>query len=150
MIQDKIKEQIKEAMRAKDSLKLNTLRGVMAAFTNELVSKGRKPQEELGQEEALAVIKRLVKQRKDSIEQFKKGGRFDLVEIEEKELEILKKYLPEEASEEEIKKTATAKKRELGITDKAKIGILIGAVMKELKGKADGNDVKRITESLFF
>ena len=149
MIYNKIKEEVKDAMRSKDSLKLNTLRGTLAAFTNELVAKGRKPDEELSQEETLMVIKRLVKQRKDSIEQFKKGGRDDLVEIEEKELEILKKYLPEEVSEEEIRKIAEQKKEEMGITDKAKSGILMGAVMKEFKGRANGSEVKKIVESLF-
>ena len=149
MLIGKIRDEIKDAMRAKDALKLNTLRGVLAAFTNELVATKRKPQEELTDEEALAVIKRLCKQRKDSIEQFKTGGRTDLAETEEKELEILKKYLPEEVGEAEIRKVAESKKEALKVTDKAKIGILVGAVMKELKGKADGSEVKRIVESLF-
>lgn len=149
MIQDKIKEEIKNAMRAKDSVKLDTLRGVIAAFTNELVSKGRKPQDNLTEEEAQAVVKRLVKQRKDSIEQFKKGGREDLAEAEEKELEILKNYMPEEVGESEIRKVAESKKIEMGINDKSKMGMLMGAVMKELKGQADGNIVKEVVESLF-
>jgi len=149
MILNKIREEIKVAMRAKDVMSLNTLRGVLAAFTNELVATKRKPQEELTDEEALAVIKRLCKQRKDSIEQFKTGGRTDLAETEEKELEILKKYLPEEVGEAEIRKIAESKKEALKVTDKAKIGILVGAVMKELKGKADGASVKRVVESLF-
>src|SRR3990167_392421 len=110
MIYQKIREEIKVAMRAKDTMSLNTLRGVLAAFTNELVATKRKPQEELTDEEALAVIKRLCKQRKDSIEQFKTGGRNDLVETEEKELQILKKYLPEEVGKAEIRKIAESKK----------------------------------------
>jgi len=149
MILTKIREEIKVAMRAKDTMSLNTLRGVLAAFTNELVATKRKPQEELTDEEALAVVKRLCKQRKDSIEQFKTGGRTDLAETEEKELEILKKYLPEEVGEAEIRKVAENKKTALGVTDKSKIGILVGAVMKELKGKADGATVKKVIESLF-
>lgn len=149
MVIQKIREEMKEAMKAKDSVKLNTTRGLLAAFTNELVAKGKKPQDELEGDEAMAVLKRLAKQRKDSIEQFKAGGREDLVENEEKELEIIKKYLPEEVGEEEIKKVAEKKKTELGITDKSKLGILVGAVMKELKGQADGGEVKRIVESLF-
>ena len=149
MIYQKIREEIKVAMRAKDTLSLNTLRGVLAAFTNELVATKRKPQEELTDEEALVVIKKLCKQRKDSIEQFKAGGRTDLAETEEKELQILKKYLPEEVGEAEIRKVAESKKEALKVTDKAKIGILVGAVMKELKGKADGASVKKVVESLF-
>ncbi|MEK7552094.1 MAG: GatB/YqeY domain-containing protein [Patescibacteria group bacterium] len=149
MILNTIREEIKVAMRAKDTMSLNTLRGVLAAFTNELVATKRKPQEELTDEEALNVIKRLCKQRKDSIEQFKTGGRADLVLTEEKELQILKKYLPEEVGEAEIRKVAESKKVALKVTDKAKIGILVGAVMKELKGKADGASVKKVIESLF-
>ena len=75
MIHEDIKKGIKEAMLAKDEVKLRTLRGMSAAFTNELVAKGRKPDELLADEEALGVISRLAKQRKDSMEQFKKGNR---------------------------------------------------------------------------
>ena len=75
MLHEQIKNGIKEAMMAKDQVRLETLRGMSAAFTNELVAKGRKPNEILGDEEVLAVITRLSKQRKDSIEQFTKGGR---------------------------------------------------------------------------
>ena len=149
MIQQKIREEIKVAMREKDQLVLNTLRGVLAAFTNELVAKGRKPQEELNEAEEIAVLKRLAKQRKESIVQFEKGNRNDLSEVEEKELKIIEKYLPEEIGEEEIRKTALKKKEELNVTDKSKVGILVGAVMKEMKGQADGKTVKDIVESLF-
>jgi len=149
MIHQKIREEIKTAMREKDQLVLNTLRGILAAFTNELVAKGRKPQEELNDAEEITVLKRLAKQRKESILQFKKGNRNDLAEVEEKELEIIGKYLPEEIGESEVRKVALAKKEELGISDKSKMGILMGAVMKELKGQADGKLVKEIVESFF-
>lgn len=144
-----IKSEIKEAMLAKDTVRLNVLRGVATAFTNELVATKRTPQEELSDEESLAVIKRLVKQRKDSIEQFTKGGREDLAKDEQTELSILEKYMPATLPKEEIRKVAEAKKAEMGVTDKAKMGILMGAVMKELKGNADGADVKEVVESLF-
>ena len=149
MIQTQIKEEIKKAMLARDSIRLNTLRGLSAAFTNELVAKGMKPQDELSDEACLAVIKRLVKQRKDSIEQFKAGNRQDLVESESAELAILETLLPKMMSQDEIRKIAETKKAEMGITDKAKLGMLIGAVLKETKGQADGNDVKMVVESLF-
>ena len=149
MIQTQIKEEIKKAMLAKDTIRLNTLRGVSAAFTNELVSKGKKPQEEIADEDGMAVIRRLVKQRKESIEQFKAGNRQDLVDAETSELVILESYLPQMMSQEEIKKVAEAKKAQLNITDKTKMGMLMGAIMKELAGKADGGDVKIVVESLF-
>jgi hypothetical protein len=149
MLQKKIIENMQKAMKEKDELRLLVLRGLMAAFTNELVSKKKKPDGELSDEEALEVIQRGAKQRKDSIEQFNKGGRADLAESEEKELAILEEYLPEMMGRDEIEKLAKAKKEELGIDDKAKMGMLMGSLMKDLKGKADGGDVKAVVESLF-
>ena len=143
-----IKNQMKEAMKAKDANRLQTLRNLLAAFTNELIAqKSNEP--ELSDQDAIALIKRSVKQRKDSIEQFTKGGRIDLVEAEAAELKVLEQYLPQTMSREEIQKVVITKKTELGITDKAKIGQLTGIIMKELKGKADGGDVKAVVEELF-
>lgn len=148
-IHEDIRTQMIEAMKSKDSIRLETLRGLISAFSNESVTLGRTPKDQLSDDEAMAVIKRAVKQRKDSIEQFNKGGRSDLAENEEKELAVLTPLLPETMSEDDIRKIAEAKKMELSVTDKSKIGILIGAVMKETKGKADGGDVKSVVESLF-
>lgn len=148
-LQKQIKDSIKEAMMAKDAVRLTVLRGLSSAFTNELVATGKTPQDELDDEAALAVIRRNVKQRKDAIEQFTAGGRADLAESEQSELVILETYLPQMMSKEEIKKIAEAKKTEMGITDKSKMGQFMGALMKDLKGKADGNDVKEVVETLF-
>ena len=149
MLHTKIKEEVKQAMRAREELRLSVLRGMLAAFTNELISKRIKPTEELSDEDAIVVVKRLAKQRKDSIEQFQAGKREDLASKEEAELKILEEYLPETMNRDEIKKIALAKKEELGISDKSKIGILIGALMKDLKSKADGADVKEVVEEMF-
>lgn len=148
-LHQQIKDRIKEAMRSKDPAKLNVLRGVLASATNELVAQGKKPQEELSDQDIIKVIQKSVKQRKDSIEQFKKGGRDDLAQAEEEELEVLKEYLPEQMPKEEIKKLAEQKKAELGVEDRSKMGVLMGAMMKELKGQADGNTVKEVVEGLF-
>ena len=144
-----IKEQLKDALRAKDAVRLRTIRNMLASFTNELVATGRKPQETLDDAQALAVIKRLTKQRRDSIEQFQKGGREDLVAEETKELAVLASYLPQLISQEEITPIAQKKKETLGITDKSKMGHLMGALMKDLGDKADGADVKAVVEKLF-
>ena len=149
MLHEQIKNQIKEAMLAKDTVRLETLRGMLAGFTNELVAKGRKPSEMLADEEALVVITRLSKQRKDSIEQFGKGGRMDLVAEETAQLKILETYLPKMMERSEVEKVVKAKKEELGVTDATKKGMLMSAVMKDLKGKADGALVKEIVDSLF-
>ncbi len=149
MIHEQIKDKIKEAMMSKDSVSLETYRGMSAAFTNELVSKSRKPSEILTDEEVVAVITRMSKQRKDSIEQFKKGGRADLVKEEEAQLKILETYLPKLMDTGEVVALAKAKKEELGITDGTKKGMLMAALMKDLKGKADGTAVKEAVDSLF-
>ena len=148
-LQETIKGQIKEALLAKQTLRLSVVRSLVSGFTNELVAKQKKPTDVLTDEEAMAVIKRQVKQRKDSIEQFTKGGRPELAESEQAELSVLETYLPQMMSHEEIKKIALAKKAEMGITDKNSAGKLMGAVMKEAKGQADGADVKAVVESLF-
>ena len=149
MLVDDIRSEMTAAMKAREEIKLRVLRGIITAFTNEVVTQKKKPDEKLDDDKAMEVIKKAVKQRLDSIEQFEKGGRSDLAEIEKEELEVLSVYLPEMMNKEDIKKVAEAKKQELGIDDKAKVGMLMGAVMKELKGKADGNDVKEVVDSLF-
>jgi len=148
-LQKDIHSKIKDAMVAKDTVRLTVLRGLFSSFTNELVAKGKKPQDELPDDMAVAVIRRAVKQRKDSIDQFTKGNRLDLVAVEEAELKILDTFLPQTMSKDDIKKVAIAKKTELNVTDKAGMGKFMGQLMKEFKGKADGNDVKEVVESLF-
>lgn len=144
-----IKTDLKEAMKAKDTDRLNVLRGILSAFTNELVATGKTPQEVVDDELAMRVLMRASKQRKDSIEQFVAGGRPELADSEKAELAIVEKYLPAMMGEDEIKKVVEAKKAELGVTDKTKAGVLTGAIMKDLKGKADGAVVKAVVEASF-
>lgn len=148
-LQTDIKAQLKEAMIAKDSVKLTVIRGLMTAFTNELVATNRTPQSELTDDEVLALIRRAVKQRKDSIEQFTQGGRAELAESEQAELAILETYLPVVMTADEIRPFAIAKKAEMNIQDASKSGILVGALNKELQGKALGADIKAVVDSLF-
>jgi uncharacterized protein len=149
MLHEQIKGGIKEAMMAKDSVRLEVLRGLVTAFTNELVATGHTPQDFLMDEQALAVITRASKQRKDSIEQFTKGGREDLAADEKAQLAILETYLPKLMDKFEVEELAKAKKEELGITDPTKKGMLMAALMKDLKGKADGMIVKEVVDALF-
>lgn len=146
-IHEDIKKQIVDAMRAKDALRLETLRSLTAAFSNELIAKGN-PNPLIDDESALTIIKRSVKQHKDSIDQFQKGNRMDLVEKEKAELAILEVFLPQMMSKEEIKKIVEDKISATGMPDKAKLGQFIGMLMKELKGKADGADVKSVVEEI--
>jgi uncharacterized protein YqeY len=149
MTQNDLKEQMKDAMRAKDAVRLSVIRGIMSAATNELVATGRTPADLLTEDELTAVIRRAAKQRKDSIEQFEKGGRPELAEAEKAELAILDSMLPSLMAKEEVQTLATAKAAELGLTDKSQANQLMGALMKDLKGKADGTVVKEVVDSMF-
>lgn len=148
-IHTNLRTTLKEAMKAKDEVRLRTVRGIMTACTNELVATSRTPQDELKDEETQSVIKRLAKQRKESILQYEAANRPELALPEKEELVILEAYLPTLMSQAEIRPIAEAVQAELGVIDKAKLGILVGAVMKKLQGKADGGDVKAVVESLF-
>mgnify|MGYP003731180331 CR=1 FL=1 len=121
--------------------KANILRIVLSEIKNKEVEIGHT----LNEEEIIEEIKRETKKIVDSIEQFEKMGRKDLLEVEKEQLDLLKKYLPEPMSEDAIKDLALEKIKEMGDDN---IGKIIGAVMKEVKGRADGSMVKSIVESL--
>jgi uncharacterized protein YqeY len=143
-----IKNQVTEAMKAHDTVRLNVLRGLLSSFTNEAIAAKRKPETELSDEEVMALVTRAVKQRKDSIEQFSKGGRIDLADMEKAELAILETYLPKQMSREEVLTYVIEKQAELDMS-KDKAGQLMGMIMKELKGRADGATVKEAVDSLW-
>jgi hypothetical protein len=143
-----VREDMKNAMRAKDAATLECVRGLMSSFTNELVTLKRMPSDSLSDSEALAVIKRAVKKGKDAAQQFIDGGRPELAEKENAEVAILSKYLPVQASEAEIEAVAKEKIAEAGAVDKAGAGKLIGAISKHFAGNADGMLVKQVVERL--
>ena len=153
-IHEDLKKSIPDAMRAKDAVKLQTLRSLVTAMTNEVVAKKRKPDEFLSDEEALAVLKRAANQRLDSIEQYTRGGRPELAEPEQAELTIIEGYLPAQMSRNEIEAAVKAKMSELGlpaqagVSNKTDSNKLIGALMKYLRGQADGTVVKEVIDSL--
>ena len=147
-LHETIKAGIPDALRAKDEVRLRTLRSLASAMTNEVVAKKRKPDEFLTDEEALVVVKRAANQRKDSIEQFEAAGRPELAVPEKEELVVLESLLPEQMSTEEIEMVVKAKMAELGISEKKDAGRFTGAVMQELKGRADGGAVKAVIDSL--
>ena len=147
-LHEQIKGELAEALKAQDQIKLRTIRSMLTAFTNELVSKGKTPRDTLSDDKVLGVIKRLAKQRKDSIAQYEAANRGDLSMPEQEELVVLSSYLPKMMSQDKIKPIAKKKIAELGDVDKSKMGMVIGSVMKELGGKADGDDVKAVVEEL--
>ena len=148
-LQTDIKGQMKDAMKAKDKVRLTVLRGILSACTNELVAKKMMPTDELPDSDVLTVIKRLAKQRKDSIQQFTDAGRDELADDEKAELAVLEEFLPVMMTQDEIRPIAEAKKAELGTEDKSGAGKLVGAIMADLQGRADGGDVKVVVDSLY-
>ena len=149
MTQAELKEAIKTAMKARETVKLNVLRGISAMVTNDLVAKGRGPEGALTEDELLTLITRASKQRKDSIQQFEAGGRPELAVGEKEELAIIETLLPAQMSQDEIVAAAKAKAAEMGVTDKSGANKLMGMLMKDLKGKADGTAVKAVVDGMF-
>lgn len=138
---------LKEAMKSGDTVKRDTLRLFQSAVKNVAIEK-RKAPAEFSDEEVEDVIRRLVKQHKDSIEQYRVGKRDDLVSKEEAELNVLSAYLPQAMAEEELRALVEMALKESSITAKSQMGQAMGIVMKKVSGRADGNDVRRIVESL--
>jgi hypothetical protein len=148
LIHQKILNDAKEAMLKKDKLRLDVLRGLKAAFMNEMIAKNIKD-EYLPDDIAISLLKRACNQRNDSIQEFQKGHRDDLVNKERSELKILEEYMPQMMSVDKIREIAVRKKEMLKIEDKSKAGVLIGAIIKESQGLADGAKVKEVVNSLF-
>ena len=135
---DKVNTQITAAIKAKDALRLSTLRMMKAAMVNKGVEKGR----DLEDAEVLQVVSSLVKQRRDSVEQFSQAGRTDLAEKEQSEIAVLEEYLPPAATAEEIDAAVAAAVTETGAASPKDIGKVMKAVMPKLAGKnADGRTI---------
>ena len=144
-LKQKILEDLKAAMKAGETTKRDTLRMLDSMVKNVEIEK-KKREEGLSDAEVQEVVMKAIKQRKDAMEQYRAGGREDLVEKESAEVEVLLAYMPAQMSEVEV--TAAVEKiiAETGATTKAEIGKVMGAAMGRLKGQADGNLVKKIVE----
>jgi len=143
MNKQQLQAELKQAMLAKDQTKTSVLRMLISSLGYFEIQKGGAGYSAT-EEDVMSVIQKEAKQHKDSIEQFKAAGRTDLVEKENKELEILQVYLPEQMSEEEIKKLVIEAIEKTGASSQTDMGKVMGALMPKTKGKADGNIVSRI------
>ena len=160
MLKGRLGEDLKNSLKSGDKLKRVVLGSLMATIKNrELLKRGQlsktiidakelETKSMLNDEEILEAIASEVKKRKESIEQFKAGGRDELVDKESAEMEILMVYLPEQMSEEDVRKEVQDIVTQLGATDMKEIGKVIGAAMTKLKGKADGGLVSKIVKEL--
>ena len=143
-LKDKLTEDLKQAMRQGDEQRRSTLRLVMAAIKNAEIEKRR----EMKEGELLAIIAKEAKQRRESIAQFEKGGRQDLVDREKAELQILVAYLPEQLSREEIEAQARQIIEEVGAASPAQMGQVMRQLMPLMQGKADGKLVSQVVKEL--
>ncbi|MGH7203630.1 MAG: GatB/YqeY domain-containing protein [Candidatus Levyibacteriota bacterium] len=143
MTKQELKEALKQSMLARDSERTSALRMVISALGYFEIEKGGAGYEAT-EEDVEAVLQKQVKQRRDSVEQFKAGGRDDLVAKEAKEIEMLEKYLPAQMSEEEIKKLVDEAVTQTGATNPSDMGKVMGALMPKVKGKADGGLVSKL------
>lgn len=145
LIADTIDQDLTQAMKSKEQDKVSVLRMVKAAFVNYKIEKKR---EKLEDPEALEILQRQVKQRKESLESFQKAGRTDLAQKEEKELGILQTYLPKQLSDAEITQLVQKAVQTTGAKVKADAGRVMKELMPAVKGKADGKRVNDIVMSL--
>lgn len=142
MIAQKMQKQIGEALKAKDAVRLSTLRMLSSAFNYEKIAK----QHELNDDEEVEVIKREAKKRRDAIEAYKKANAPDRAAAEEAELKILNEYLPEQMSDEDLEKIVTDAIAKTGAKEMKDMGKVIGMVMGQTKGQADGGRVSAIVK----
>jgi len=142
MLKQQIEDQARQALKNGEHHLLETLRFLLASIKNQEIDLKR----EATDEDVISVVQKQVKQRKESIEAYEKGGRPELAEKEKKELDILNKFLPAQLSEEELKATVIEAISSLSEMDKKNFGKVMGAVMGKVKGKTDGNTVSRMVK----
>jgi len=143
-VMQKLKDDLKVAMREKDILKRDTIRLIMSAVKQIEVDERR----EVSEEDLIKILQKAVKQREDAIGFAKEGGRDDLVEANEKEIAILKEYLPKQLSDDELKEKLKAIIAEVGATSMKEMGKVMGVASKKLAGKADGKRINAIVKEL--
>lgn len=143
-LQEKLQQDLKDSMRSGDTARRDVIRFLRSAIHNQEISS----QTDLDDEGVIAVLSKQAVQRRDSIELFKEGNRLDLVENEEAQLAIIGEYLPTQLTEDEISVLARAAVEATGATGPKDMGKVMGRLMPDTKGKADGRAVSRIVQEL--
>lgn len=142
MLKADLQSEIKMAMKAKESIRLSTLRMLSSEIHNAEIDKG----EQLSEKEELSVVRKEVKKRRDAIEAYAQAGRSELVEREEAELKVLNEFMPKQMSEEEVEKTVSQIISKLDANSMSEMGRVIGAVMNKIGDRADGTLVSKIVK----
>jgi hypothetical protein len=142
-LKKRIDQDLKDALKNKDSVRLNVLRMLKSEIRYKEIDLGS----ELSDDEVISVLSSSIKKRKDSIQQFEKGGRDDLVSNERAELDIIQKYMPEQLSEEDLYQIITRAIEEVNATDPSDLGKVMKQIMPQIRGKADGKIVNQLVSS---
>ena len=146
---DRLNEDLKDAMRNKDKVRLRTLRSLRSALKNKEIDQREEGAETvLSEQDQLAVLRKQVNQRKDSIEQYEDAGRDDLVEQEQAELEVLNEYMPAALSDEELEEILREIIEDVGAESMADMGAVMGRAMDRLKGRVDGGRVQETVQTI--
>ena len=143
-LKEQLTNDMKEAMKSHDKDRLAVIRMVRGAIRQQEID----GQKELGDEDVIAVMSKEIKMRKDSIEEFKKGGREDLIAKTQAEIDVLMPYMPAQLSEDEVRELVKAAVAETGATTPKDMGKVMGVLMPKVKGRADGKLVNTIVRSL--
>ena len=143
MLKDVIYEDLKKAMKARDEVRVRTLRMVVAAIKNKLVDK-----KDLGDDDVIEILTKEAKLRKDSIEEYTKANRDDLAQSEKEELEIIREYLPEKMGEDELRTIILEAIDEQNVNSPAGLGLIMKTVMPKVKGRADGKQVNKMVRDI--
>lgn len=146
MLFDDISEGIKEAMKAKDAVRRDTLRNVKKVFLEAKTAPGAN--DELSDADALKILQKLAKQGRESAEIFTQQGRADLAENELAQVRVLEEYLPKQLSEAELESTLRAIITQLGVTEPREMGKVMGVATKQLAGKADGKAISAMVKKI--
>jgi len=144
MLLEQIEKDYINAMKTKNDSVVSVLRMVKSALQNEKIKAGK----ELSNNDAIKIIQREIKQRKDSIENYQAGGRIELVKQEQSEMEILEKYLPEQLSDKELTQIVRSAIQEVGATAISDLGKVMGKVMPQVAGRADGGQISAKVKEL--
>ncbi len=142
MLAERLSEDLKQAMRDKDKLRLSVIRMVRAAIKNREIEKRR----ELSEDEILDVLDREVKQRQESLQEFEKAGRQDLIQQAQQEIQILRQYLPEPLDDQTLLELVQETIQEVGAVSKRDLGKVMSVLMPKIKGRADGKKVNQMVQ----
>ena len=147
-LNDQLAEDLKQAMKAKDAVRLRTIRSLRAAIKEKEIAERHGGEAHLADDVYLAVLQKQAKQRRDAIEQFEQAGRDDLVAKEREELDIIEAYLPKQLGDDEIRSVVEAVVAATGASSMRDMGKVMGAAMQQLKGRADGRRINEIAREL--